>query len=133
MDHLGLQDSPLAEGALRTRLAQLQRRGSHRAAAGLAERRRAAQERRWPARAVAATTAQLLLLDEPTNHTDLASSLAIETAGGFPRRDAEWYRTTKTPPAPARRTAEPAGGRLAASGTVTRKGGPRGLPFISGR
>ncbi|HAT4912008.1 TPA: ABC-F family ATP-binding cassette domain-containing protein [Serratia marcescens] len=80
MDHLGLQDSPLAEGALRTRLAQLQL-GADRIALPLGslsggERLKAALAcalwRRQPA--------QLLLLDEPTNHLDLASSLAIETA-----------------------------------------------------
>lgn len=80
MEHLGLQDSPLAEGALRTRLAQL-RLGADRIALPLGslsggERLKAALAcalwRRQPA--------QLLLLDEPTNHLDLASSLAIETA-----------------------------------------------------
>ncbi|MBH3301019.1 MULTISPECIES: ABC-F family ATP-binding cassette domain-containing protein [Serratia] len=80
MEHLGLQDSPLAEGALRTRLAQLQL-GADRIALPLGslsggERLKAALAcalwRRQPA--------QLLLLDEPTNHLDLASSLAIETA-----------------------------------------------------
>ncbi|WP_171454797.1 ABC-F family ATP-binding cassette domain-containing protein [Serratia marcescens] len=80
MEHLGLQDSPLAEGALRTRLAQLQL-GADRIALPLGslsggERLKAslacALWRRQPA--------QLLLLDEPTNHLDLASSLAIETA-----------------------------------------------------
>lgn len=80
MEHLGLQDSPLAEGALRTRLAQLQL-GADRLALPLGslsggERLKAALAcalwRRQPA--------QLLLLDEPTNHLDLASSLAIETA-----------------------------------------------------
>ncbi|HGM6756651.1 TPA: ABC-F family ATP-binding cassette domain-containing protein [Serratia marcescens] len=80
MDHLGLQDSPLAEGVLRTRLAQLQL-GADRIALPLGalsggERLKAALAcalwRRQPA--------QLLLLDEPTNHLDLASSLAIETA-----------------------------------------------------
>ncbi|MCP1107227.1 ATP-binding cassette domain-containing protein [Serratia nevei] len=80
MDHLGLQDSPLAEGALRTRLAQLQL-GADRIALPLGslsggERLKAALAcalwRRQPA--------QLLLLDEPTNHLDLTSSLAIETA-----------------------------------------------------
>ncbi len=80
MEHLGLQDSPLAEGALRTRLAQLQL-GADRIALPLGslsggERLKAALVcalwRQQPA--------QLLLLDEPTNHLDLASSLAIETA-----------------------------------------------------
>lgn len=80
MEHLGLQDSPLAEGTLRTRLAQLQL-GADRIALPLGslsggERLKAALAcalwRRQPA--------QLLLLDEPTNHLDLASSLAIETA-----------------------------------------------------
>ena len=87
MEHLGLQDSPLAEGALRTRLAQLQL-GADRIALPLGslsggERLKAALAcalwRRQPA--------QLLLLDEPTNHLDLASSLAIETAlADFPAR-----------------------------------------------
>ncbi|VEI21335.1 Uncharacterized ABC transporter ATP-binding protein YheS [Serratia plymuthica] len=77
---LGLQDSPLAEGALRTQLAQLQL-GAERIRLPLAalsggERLKAALAcalwRKEPA--------QLLLLDEPTNHLDLASSLAIEAA-----------------------------------------------------
>lgn len=77
---LGLQDSPLAEGALRTQLAQLQL-GAERITLPLAalsggERLKAALAcalwRKEPA--------QLLLLDEPTNHLDLASSLAIEAA-----------------------------------------------------
>jgi len=80
VEHLGLQGSPLAEGELRARLAQLQL-GADRIALPLGslsggERLKAALAcalwRRQPA--------QLLLLDEPTNHLDLASSLAIESA-----------------------------------------------------
>ncbi|CAI1629484.1 ABC-F family ATP-binding cassette domain-containing protein [Serratia marcescens] len=80
MEHLGLQDSPLAEGALRTRLAQLQL-GADRIALPLGSL--SGGERLKTALACALwrrQPAQLLLLDEPTNHLDLASSLAIETA-----------------------------------------------------
>ncbi|HBK4687654.1 ABC-F family ATP-binding cassette domain-containing protein [Serratia marcescens] len=80
MEHLGLQDSPLAEGALRTRLAQLQL-GADRIALPLGSL--SGGERLKAALACALwrqQPAQLLLLDEPTNHLDLASSLAIETA-----------------------------------------------------
>ncbi|MGP2862642.1 ABC-F family ATP-binding cassette domain-containing protein [Serratia bockelmannii] len=80
MEHLGLQDSPLAEGALRTRLAQLQL-GADRIALPLGSL--SGGERLKAALACALwrqQPAQLLLLDEPTNYLDLASSLAIETA-----------------------------------------------------
>ncbi|HID8209002.1 TPA: ABC-F family ATP-binding cassette domain-containing protein [Serratia marcescens] len=80
MEHLGVQDSPLAEGALRTRLAQLQL-GADRIALPLGSL--SGGERLKAALACALwrqQPAQLLLLDEPTNHLDLASSLAIETA-----------------------------------------------------
>ncbi|HEI9729213.1 TPA: ABC-F family ATP-binding cassette domain-containing protein [Serratia marcescens] len=80
MEHLGLQDSPLVEGALRTRLAQLQL-GADRIALPLGSL--SGGERLKAALACALwrpQPAQLLLLDEPTNHLDLASSLAIETA-----------------------------------------------------
>lgn len=80
MEHLGLQDSPLAEGALRTRLAQLQL-GADRIALPLGSL--SGGERLKAALACALwrqQPAQLLLLDEPTNHLDRASSLAIETA-----------------------------------------------------
>ncbi|HGE8323906.1 TPA: ABC-F family ATP-binding cassette domain-containing protein [Serratia marcescens] len=80
MEHLGLQDSPLAEGALRTRLTQLQL-GADRIALPLGSL--SGGERLKAALACALwrqQPAQLLLLDEPTNHLDLASSLAIETA-----------------------------------------------------
>ncbi|WP_434105062.1 ATP-binding cassette domain-containing protein [Klebsiella quasipneumoniae] len=78
--HLSLEDTPLDEGLLRTRLAQLQL-GADKVNLPLAalsggERLKAALAcvlwRRDPA--------QLLLLDEPTNHLDLASTQAIECA-----------------------------------------------------
>ena len=78
--HLSLDDTPLDEGLLRTRLAQLQL-GADKVNLPLAalsggERLKAALAcvlwRRDPA--------QLLLLDEPTNHLDLASTQAIECA-----------------------------------------------------
>ncbi|WMT14175.1 ABC-F family ATP-binding cassette domain-containing protein [Serratia fonticola] len=80
VDHLGLQDTPLAEGVLRSQLAQLQLNADRvtlpLAALSGGERLKAALAcvlwRREPA--------QLLLLDEPTNHLDLASSQAIEAA-----------------------------------------------------
>ncbi|HGM5490822.1 TPA: ABC-F family ATP-binding cassette domain-containing protein [Serratia fonticola] len=80
VDHLGLQDTPLAEGALRSQLAQLQLNADRvqlpLAALSGGERLKAALAcvlwRREPA--------QLLLLDEPTNHLDLASAQAIEAA-----------------------------------------------------
>ncbi|WP_281079759.1 ATP-binding cassette domain-containing protein [Klebsiella quasivariicola] len=85
MAHLSLEDTPLDEGLLRTRLAQLQL-GADKVTLPLAalsggERLKAALAcvlwRREPA--------QLLLLDEPTNHLDLASTQAIERAlAAFP-------------------------------------------------
>ncbi|MEX0634148.1 ATP-binding cassette domain-containing protein [Serratia ureilytica] len=130
MEHLGLQDSPLVEGALRTRLAQLQL-GADRIALPLGalsggERLKAALAcalwRRQPA--------QLLLLDEPTNHLDLASSLAIETRpGGFPGAMLVVSRRRLPAGAAADAPSAPAGGRLAASGLVTREGGPKEPPF----
>lgn len=80
-----LEDTPLDEGLLRTRLAQLQL-GADKVTLPLSalsggERLKAALAcvlwRREPA--------QLLLLDEPTNHLDLASTQAIESAlAAFP-------------------------------------------------
>ncbi|HIE9182265.1 TPA: ATP-binding cassette domain-containing protein [Klebsiella quasipneumoniae subsp. similipneumoniae] len=85
MAHLSLDDTPLDEGLLRTRLAQLQL-GADKVTLPLSalsggERLKAALAcvlwRRDPA--------QLLLLDEPTNHLDLASTQAIESAlAAFP-------------------------------------------------
>lgn len=85
MAHLSLEDTPLDEGLLRTRLAQLQL-GADKVTLPLSalsggERLKAALAcvlwRREPA--------QLLLLDEPTNHLDLASTQAIESAlAAFP-------------------------------------------------
>ncbi|HFT3246868.1 TPA: ATP-binding cassette domain-containing protein [Klebsiella pneumoniae] len=85
MAHLSLEDTPLDEGLLRTRLAQL-RLGADKVTLPLSalsggERLKAALAcvlwRREPA--------QLLLLDEPTNHLDLASTQAIESAlAAFP-------------------------------------------------
>ncbi|HDK5966097.1 TPA: ABC-F family ATP-binding cassette domain-containing protein [Klebsiella pneumoniae] len=85
MAHLSLEDTPLDEGLLRTRLAQLQL-GADKVTLPLSalsggERLKAALAcvlwRREPG--------QLLLLDEPTNHLDLASTQAIESAlAAFP-------------------------------------------------
>lgn len=86
MTHLNLSHTPLEEGVLRTRLAQLQL-GADKVMLPLAtlsggERLKAALACvLWRAEAT-----QLLLLDEPTNHLDLASVQAIEAAlAGFPR------------------------------------------------
>ncbi|MMZ41678.1 ABC transporter ATP-binding protein uup [compost metagenome] len=85
VEHLGLQDSPLNEGTVRSQLAQLQLNAERvllpMAVLSGGERLKAALAcmlwRREPA--------QLLLLDEPTNHLDLASSLAIEASlASFP-------------------------------------------------
>ena len=85
MTHLNLSHTPLEEGVLRTRLAQLQL-GADKVTLPLAalsggERLKAALACvLWRAEAT-----QLLLLDEPTNHLDLASVQAIEAAlAGFP-------------------------------------------------
>lgn len=85
MTHLNLSHTPLEEGVLRTRLAQLQL-GADKVMLPLAalsggERLKAALACvLWRAEAT-----QLLLLDEPTNHLDLASVRAIEAAlAGFP-------------------------------------------------
>lgn len=85
MTHLNLSHTPLEEGVLRTRLAQLQL-GADKVMLPLAalsggERLKAALACvLWRAEAT-----QLLLLDEPTNHLDLASLQAIEAAlAGFP-------------------------------------------------
>ncbi len=85
MTHLNLSHTPLKEGVLRTRLAQLQL-GADKVMLPLAalsggERLKAALACvLWRAEAT-----QLLLLDEPTNHLDLASVQAIEAAlAGFP-------------------------------------------------
>lgn len=85
MTHLNLSDTPLDEGALRTRLAQLQL-GADKVTLPLAEL--SGGERLKAALACVlwrAEATQLLLLDEPTNHLDLASVQAIEAAlAGFP-------------------------------------------------
>ena len=85
MTHLNLSHTPLEEGVLRTRLAQLQL-GADKVMLPLAtlsggERLKAALACvLWRAEAT-----QLLLLDDPTNHLDLASVQAIEAAlAGFP-------------------------------------------------
>ena len=78
--HLRLEDTPLEEGTLRTRLAQLQLSADKvtlpLSALSGGERLKAAMACvLWRREAT-----QLLLLDEPTNHLDLASTSAIETA-----------------------------------------------------
>ncbi|MBF4178646.1 ATP-binding cassette domain-containing protein [Lelliottia nimipressuralis] len=85
MTHLNLHDTPLEEGVLRSRLAQLQL-GADKVSLPLrelsgGERLKAALACvLWREEAI-----QLLLLDEPTNHLDLASVQAIEAAlAGFP-------------------------------------------------
>ncbi|KJI86034.1 ABC-F family ATP-binding cassette domain-containing protein [Enterobacter asburiae] len=83
--HLNLSHTPLEEGVLRTRLAQLQL-GADKVTLPLAEL--SGGERLKAALACVlwrAEATQLLLLDEPTNHLDLASVQAIEAAlAGFP-------------------------------------------------
>lgn len=80
LEHLNASNTPLEEGVLRTRLAQLQL-GADKVALPLAalsggERLKAALACvLWRREAT-----QLLLLDEPTNHLDLASTQAIEAA-----------------------------------------------------
>lgn len=85
MTHLNLGHTPLEEGVLRTRLAQLQL-GADKVMLPLAEL--SGGERLKAALACVlwrAEATQLLLLDEPTNHLDLASVQAIEAAlAGFP-------------------------------------------------
>lgn len=85
MTHLNLSHTPLEEGVLRTRLAQLQL-GADKVTLPLAEL--SGGERLKAALACVlwrAEVTQLLLLDEPTNHLDLASVQAIEAAlAGFP-------------------------------------------------
>ncbi|WNI64434.1 ABC-F family ATP-binding cassette domain-containing protein [Enterobacter asburiae] len=80
MTHLNLGRTPLEEGVLRTRLAQLQL-GADKVTLPLAEL--SGGERLKAALACVlwrAEATQLLLLDEPTNHLDLASVQAIEAA-----------------------------------------------------
>lgn len=85
MTHLNLGHTPLEEGVLRTRLAQLQL-GADKVSLPLAEL--SGGERLKAALACVlwrAEATQLLLLDEPTNHLDLASVQAIEAAlANFP-------------------------------------------------
>ncbi|HDR2350455.1 TPA: ABC-F family ATP-binding cassette domain-containing protein [Enterobacter asburiae] len=85
MTHLNLSHTPLEEGGLRTRLAQLQL-GADKVTLPLAEL--SGGERLKAALACVlwrAEATQLLLLDEPTNHLDLASVEAIEAAlASFP-------------------------------------------------
>ena len=85
MTHLNLSHTPLEEGILRTRLAQLQL-GADKVTLPLAEL--SGGERLKAALACVlwrAEATQLLLLDEPTHHLDLASIQAIEAAlAGFP-------------------------------------------------
>lgn len=80
MTHLNLSNTPLEEGTLRTRLAQLQL-GADKVSLPLAEL--SGGERLKAALAIVLwreEATQLLLLDEPTNHLDLASVQAIEAA-----------------------------------------------------
>ncbi|TCW66482.1 ABC-F family ATP-binding cassette domain-containing protein [Burkholderia sp. SRS-25] len=85
VEQLGLLDTPLAEGDLRSRLALLQLDAVR---ATQPARQLSGGERLKAALACAlwrGTPAQLLLLDEPTNHLDLESVRAIEAAlAGFP-------------------------------------------------
>ncbi|WGY68192.1 ABC-F family ATP-binding cassette domain-containing protein [Burkholderia cepacia] len=85
VEQLGLLDTPLAEGDLRSRLALLQLDAAR---ATQPTRQLSGGERLKAALACAlwrGTPAQLLLLDEPTNHLDLESVRAIEAAlAGFP-------------------------------------------------
>lgn len=78
--HLNADDTPLEEGVLRTRLAQLQldanKVGLPLAALSGGERLKAALACVLWSR----DAAQLLLLDESTNHLDLTSTQAIEAA-----------------------------------------------------
>ncbi|MDN7589244.1 ABC-F family ATP-binding cassette domain-containing protein [Burkholderia seminalis] len=85
VEQLGLLDTPLAEGELRSRLALLQLDATR---ATQPARQLSGGERLKAALACAlwrGAPAQLLLLDEPTNHLDLESVRAIEAAlAGFP-------------------------------------------------
>lgn len=85
ISHLNLHNTPLEEGVLRSRLAQLQL-GADKVTLPLAEL--SGGERLKAALACVLwreEATQLLLLDEPTNHLDLASMQAIEAAlAGFP-------------------------------------------------
>ena len=85
VEQLGLLDTPLAEGDLRSRLALLQLDAVR---ATQPARQLSGGERLKAALACAlwrGVPAQLLLLDEPTNHLDLESVRAIEAAlAGFP-------------------------------------------------
>ncbi|WP_321879382.1 ABC-F family ATP-binding cassette domain-containing protein [Burkholderia cepacia] len=85
VEQLGLLDTPLAEGELRSRLALLQLDAAR---ATQPARQLSGGGRLKAALACAlwrGTPAQLLLLDEPTNHLDLESVRAIEAAlAGFP-------------------------------------------------
>ena len=84
---LGLLDTPLAEGDLRSRLALLQLDAVR---ATQPARQLSGGERLKAALACAlwrGTPAQLLLLDEPTNHLDLESVRAIEAALADSPRD----------------------------------------------
>ncbi len=85
VEQLGLLDTPLAEGDLRSRLALLQLDATR---ATQPARQLSGGERLKAALACAlwrGTPAQLLLLDEPTNHLDLESVRAIEAAlAAFP-------------------------------------------------
>ena len=80
LELLDLQGTPLSEGALRSRLAQLQLDATR---VALPTGQLSGGERLKAALAVACwrgVPAQLLLLDEPTNHLDLASVQALELA-----------------------------------------------------
>lgn len=80
IEQLGLLDSPLAEGELRSRLALLRLDAKH---VTQPTRHLSGGERLKAALACAlwrGTPAQLLLLDEPTNHLDLESVRALEAA-----------------------------------------------------
>ncbi|WP_225759834.1 ABC-F family ATP-binding cassette domain-containing protein [Leclercia sp. Marseille-Q4284] len=85
ISHLNLHNTPLEEGVLRSRLAQLQL-GADKVTLPLAEL--SGGERLKAALACVLwreEATQLLLFDEPTNHLDLASMQAIEAAlAGFP-------------------------------------------------
>ena len=80
IEQLNLLDTPLSEGAVRSRLAHLQLDAVR---VTMPTRLLSGGERLKAALAVAAwreNPAQLLLLDEPSNHLDLASVQALEQA-----------------------------------------------------